>query len=248
MLECEYSCSGWRMLSVCSLCAESYLYPCSHPQQCYCSVYMAIIFSSAQATVIYPQVSLALQDFSDACAQPQHIISLTVPYSALRGEKYILWLYFTQKSFPADYFLVPMFVLQPILFYRSSVVEPQSSWKPAWLEPRVLKPWRWFTVKIFCPVSYVLCFQGTDFAKAPCFEPLAEIDCLFCVQETALCHPGLCWYIFPATQEAELSVPILSLTWNLIYCHRCQQDKKNYAAGAQCTLCSTQQFSHNEQS
>lgn len=225
MSECDYSCSGWRMLSVCPICAESYLCPSSYPQHCYCSVYLAVIFSCAQATLIYPQISLAPQDCSDACAQPEHSISLTVPGSPLRGEKYILCPYLTQKSFPAVYFLVPLFVLQLISFCQSNVVEPQSSWQPAWLEPRVLKPWRWLTVTNFCPMS---CLQGTDFAKAPCSEPLSEMDCLCCIQETAPPHPGLCWTIFPVTQEAELlSVSILSLTWNvIIQCHGYQQEEK----------------------
>ena len=99
MSECGYPCSGCKIQGVCPICVEGYLCPPSYPQHGCCLVYPAITFSCAQAVVIYPQMLMAPRGCSGACDQPQHSISLTVPYSALGGEKYISCPYFTQRNY-----------------------------------------------------------------------------------------------------------------------------------------------------
>lgn len=97
MSDSEYSCSGSRLLSICPICAESYFCRPSCSQHSCCLVYPGTIFSCAPI-VIYPQMLMAPKDFSGACGQPGHSISLTVPYSALKGEKCISCPYFTQRN------------------------------------------------------------------------------------------------------------------------------------------------------
>lgn len=64
MSDSGYSSSGCKKLSICPIGAEGYFCPPSDPQHGSCLLYPAIIFSCAQAIVIYPQVLVPPKDCS----------------------------------------------------------------------------------------------------------------------------------------------------------------------------------------